>query len=70
MSDIEFPDDLIQLESAAWEAHQRGVLTAGEAADVQAAITAHAEATGLDRYTVEMALKKLVRHPATEATEA
>lgn len=70
MSDIEFPDDLIQLERSAWEAAQRGELTAGQAAEVQAAITAHAEAAGLDRYTVEMGLKKAVRHPATEATEA
>ncbi|MEU4154721.1 hypothetical protein [Streptomyces antimycoticus] len=70
MSDIEFPADLISLETAAWEAAQRGELTAAQAADVQAAITAHAAATELDRYTVEMALKKAVRHPATEATGA
>ncbi len=63
MSDIEFPDDLVQLERSAWEAAQRGELTAAQAADVQAAITAHAAATGLDRYTVEMALKRAVRHP-------
>ena len=62
MSEIDFPDDLVQLERSAWEAAQRGELTAALAAEVQAAITAHAEATGLDRYTVEMALKKLVRH--------
>ncbi|WP_318201016.1 hypothetical protein [Streptomyces sp. SCL15-4] len=62
MSDIDFPADLISLETAAWEAAQRGELTAEQAAEVQAGITAHAEATGLDRYTVEMELKKLVRH--------
>ncbi len=34
------------------------------AAKVQAAITAHAQATGQNRYDVETALKKAVRHPA------
>ncbi|MEU9442902.1 hypothetical protein AB0D42_18655 [Streptomyces sp. NPDC048304] len=63
MSDIDFPDDLVQLERSAWEAAQRGELTAGQAAAVQAGITAFAEASGLDRYTVEMGLKRLVRHP-------
>jgi hypothetical protein len=63
VSDIDFPADLISLETAAWEAAQRGKLTAEQAAEVQAAITAHAEASGLDRYTVEMALKRRVRHP-------
>lgn len=63
MSDIDFPDDLVQLERSAWEAAQRGELTAEQAAEVQAAITAHAEAADLDRYTVEMALKRLVQHP-------
>lgn len=33
---------------------------------VQAAITAHADATGQNRYEVEAALKKLVRHPEPE----
>lgn len=33
---------------------------------VQAAVTAHAEAAGVDRYTVEMALKKAVQHPESE----
>ncbi|WP_346162265.1 hypothetical protein [Streptomyces bangladeshensis] len=63
---MDFPDGLISLETAAWEAAQRGELTAAQAAEVQAAITAHAEASGLDRYTVEMALKKTVRHPEAE----
>ncbi|MFI9244124.1 hypothetical protein ACIGXF_16400 [Streptomyces sp. NPDC053086] len=62
MSDIDFPDDLVQLERSAWEAAQQGELTAEQAAEVQAGITAFAEATGLDRYTVEMALKRVVRH--------
>jgi hypothetical protein len=63
VSDIDFPDDLVQLERSAWEAAQRGELTAEQAGAVQAAVTAHAEAAGLDRYTVEMTLKRLVRHP-------
>ena len=62
MSDIEFPDDLIALERAAWEEHQAGRLTVATANAVQDAITVHAEATGLDRYTVEMVLKRAVRH--------
>ncbi|MET9012344.1 hypothetical protein ACFW6E_09095 [Streptomyces olivaceoviridis] len=66
MADIDFPDDLINMETAAWEAAQRGELTAGQAADVQAAITAFAKEAGLDRYTVEMELKRLVRHPEAE----
>ncbi|MFF5473309.1 hypothetical protein [Streptomyces achromogenes] len=63
MSDIDFPADLVQLERSAWEAAQRGELTAEQASEVQAAITAFAEAANLDRYTVEMALKRFVRHP-------
>lgn len=62
MSDLDLPDDLVALECDAWAAAQRGELTAALAAEVQAAITAHAEAAGLDRYTVEMALKRAVRH--------
>ena len=63
MSDIDFPDDLVQLERTAWEAAQRGELTAEQAAAVQAGVSAFAEEAGLDRYTVEMALKRRVRHP-------
>lgn len=63
MSDIDFPDDLVQLERSAWEAAQRGELTAEQAAKVQAGISAFAQASGLDRFTVEMALKRRVRHP-------
>jgi len=63
VSDIDFPDDLVQLERTAWEAAQRGELTAEQAAAVQAGVSAFAEEAGLDRYTVEMALKRRVRHP-------
>lgn len=60
---IELPDDLIALERRAWEEIQAGQLTPDTAAAVQTAITAHAEQAGLDRYEVEMALKRAVRHP-------
>lgn len=64
---IELPDDLIELERRAWEEIQAKQLTVATAAAVQDAVTAHAKAANLDRYTVEMALKKAVRH--TEPTE-
>lgn len=60
---IELPDDLLALERAAWGEIQAGALTVGTAAAVQAAVTAHAAEAGLDRYQVEMALKRAVRHP-------
>jgi hypothetical protein len=67
VSDIEFPDTLIALERTAWEEHQAGRLTVATANAVQDAITAHAKAAGMDRYTAEMALKRAVRH--TEPAE-
>jgi hypothetical protein len=36
---------------------------------VQAAITAHAKVTGENRMTVEMAVKKTVRHETEDPTE-
>jgi hypothetical protein len=60
---IELPDDLLNLETRAWEEIQAGQLTTGTALAVQAAVTSHAEEAGLDRHEVEMALKKKVRHP-------
>lgn len=59
---IELPDELIALERAAWEEIQAGQLTVDTAAAVQAAATAFAAEGGHDRYEVEMALKKAVRH--------
>jgi hypothetical protein len=67
VSDIDFPDGLIELERSAWTAQQEGNLTPGQAADVQAAVTAFAEQTGLSRYDVEMGLKRTVRHAEAEA---
>lgn len=67
MSDIEYPSDLITLETAAWQEIQAGRLTLTTAGAVQSAITAFATEADLDRYTVEMGLKKAVRHTAEAA---
>lgn len=74
---MDIPDDLITLEHAAEQ--ERGALTGLDGADYtaqwerwrdaagvfQAAVTEHAQAAGLDRYEVEMAVKKAVRWPET-----
>ncbi|MGW2595444.1 hypothetical protein ACWCXC_34940 [Streptomyces sp. NPDC001515] len=60
---IELSDELIELERAAWAEQQEQRLTVETAARVQAAITAHAKATGQSRYEVERELKRVVRHP-------
>ncbi|MER5715688.1 hypothetical protein [Streptomyces sp. NPDC002132] len=60
---IELPDDLLALETRAWEEIRAGRLTVDTATAVQAGVTRFAAEAGLDRYTVEMALKKTVRHP-------
>jgi hypothetical protein len=67
VSDIEFPDALLDLERRAWEEHQAGRLTVATANAVQDAITAHAKAVGMSRYDVEMALKRAVRHAEPDA---
>jgi hypothetical protein len=66
---IDYPNDLIELERTAWQAQQAGTLTPEQALAVQVRITEHAAEAGLDRYTVEMALKKAVRHPEGEPAE-
>ncbi|WP_043493719.1 hypothetical protein [Streptomyces viridosporus] len=63
MSTFDFPDALLAAERDAWTAIQAGTLTPTQADDVQRAITAYAIDRGHDRYKVEMALKKAVRHP-------
>ncbi|MFK8850522.1 hypothetical protein [Streptomyces sp. Ac-502] len=63
---IELTGELIKLEAAAWAEIQAGALTADTAEQVQAAITAHAEATGASRFEVERELKRRVRHPEPE----
>lgn len=60
---IDFPEPLLDLERAAWQEIQAGTLTLPTAAAVQAAITAFAVKGGHDRPTVEMGVKKAVRHP-------
>lgn len=63
---IDFPDTLLALETTAWQEIQAGSLTAEQAADVQAGVTAFATEAGRDRYEVEMALKRVVRYPEAE----
>lgn len=73
---IELPDDLIELERAAVAEQQKAFASPyteegwapwREAAEkFQAAVTAHAEAAGVSRYELEMAVKKAVRHPEPE----
>lgn len=73
---IELTDDLIVLERSA-EAEREKALSGpyseeawqpwrNAAEAVQAAITAHAEATGQSRFDVEAELKRQVRHPEPE----
>ncbi|MFF1839682.1 hypothetical protein ACFVXE_36795 [Streptomyces sp. NPDC058231] len=64
---IELTDALIELERAAWAEQRENRLTLETAVGVQAAITAHAEATGQSRYEVERELKRIVRHPEPDA---
>ncbi|MEU9606960.1 hypothetical protein [Streptomyces sp. NPDC048057] len=63
MAEIALTDELVALEVRAWEEIQAGGLTLETAQAVQAAITAHAAASGQGRYEVEKALKVRVRHP-------
>lgn len=61
---FEYPAPLLALETTAWEEIQAGKLTVDTAAAVQTAVTEFAAEGGHDRYTVEMGLKRIVRHPA------
>jgi hypothetical protein len=71
---IDIPEDLIELERSAIAEQKKAQAEPyseerwapwREAAEAfQAALTAHAEATpGVNRYELEMAVKKAVRHP-------
>jgi hypothetical protein len=78
---VDIPDDLINLERAAeeqraqlaglagaeYEEQRRAWRTASE--KVQAAITAHAEAAGENRFEVEAAVKRAVRHAEEDPAE-
>lgn len=66
MASFDFPDDLLALEARAWEEIQAGRLTVATAGAVQAGVTAYATEKAVDRYTVEMGLKKAVRHAEGE----
>ncbi|MET9204130.1 hypothetical protein ABZW38_03015 [Streptomyces bacillaris] len=65
MADIDIPEHILALESAAWAEQRAGALTVATADAVQAAYREHAAATeGLSRLELEMATKRAVRHPA------
>ncbi|KOG84299.1 hypothetical protein ADK47_24545 [Streptomyces rimosus subsp. rimosus] len=57
-------DGWTDAQHTAWQQQWDAWRTAAEA--VQAAITAHAEATEQSRYEVERELKRKVRHPEPE----
>ncbi|MET8537318.1 hypothetical protein ABZV67_37405 [Streptomyces sp. NPDC005065] len=73
---IDIPEELILLERSAVEEQRKALAEpyTGEAwapwreaaAAFQAAVTAHAEAAGVSRYELEMAVKRAVLHPAPE----
>lgn len=67
MANIDFPDDLIELERAAWEQIQAGTLTVETAQAVQERITEFAAEAGVGRIVVETELKRIVRHPELAA---
>ena len=67
MAIIDFPEDLIALETTAWEEIQAGALTVNTATAVQARLTAFAAEAGVDRHAAEMELKRIVRHGETAA---
>jgi hypothetical protein len=78
---VDLPDDLITLERAAErqrtamagltgvEADAQRQAWREAAAAVQAAVTAHAEATGLNRYEVGQAVKRAARHAEQDPAE-
>lgn len=61
---IDFPENLIALETTAWEEIQRGELTVKTAYAVHTAVGKFAKENKVPRLDVEMGLKKAVRHPA------
>ncbi|WP_098899634.1 hypothetical protein [Streptomyces sp. st77] len=66
MADIDIPDHLIDLESAAWAEQQPRALTFAAADAVQAAYREHAASTRVSSLELEMAVKQAVRHPRSE----
>jgi hypothetical protein len=64
VSDIEYPNDLIELETAAWAEIQAGALTVATALAVHQGIAEFVARDDVDatRLEVEMGLKRAVRH--------
>jgi len=58
---IDFPDDLLALESRAWADIQAGTLTVDTAHAVHAAVGQFAEQAGMRRIDVELRVKAAVR---------
>ncbi|MFI5635463.1 hypothetical protein ACIA8E_40230 [Streptomyces sp. NPDC051664] len=73
---IDIPEDLIELERSAIEEQRKALAEPytdeawvpwrEAAAAFQAAVTAHAEAAGVSRYELEMAVKQAVQYPELE----
>ncbi len=66
MADIEIPESLIELERAAWAEQKAGALTVKTADAVQRAYREHAASAGVSRLELEMATKRVARHPEGE----
>lgn len=62
---MDFPDNLLALESRAWADIQAGTLTVETAHAVHAAVGAFAAEAGLRRIDVELGVKAAVRGEAT-----
>ncbi|MFI7315131.1 hypothetical protein [Streptomyces hygroscopicus] len=72
---MDIPDRLIELQKTADDEHAKLAGLLGEereaqwkrwheaAVEIQAAVTAHAQENGLNRFETEAAVKKAVRHP-------
>jgi hypothetical protein len=71
VASIEFPEDLIELETTAWTEIQRGELTVETARAVHEGIAAFVRqakdaGNAVSRLDVEMGLKRAVRHAEPE----
>ena len=62
---LDFPAHLLAAETRAWEEIQAGQLTVETARAVHEGVSVFAAEAGVDRYEVEMGLKKAVRHSAS-----
>ncbi len=66
MSDIEYPENLLELARNSWQEIQERRLTVDTALAVHQGIAAYVARDDVDatRLDVEMGLKRAVRHPA------